>query len=57
MTPDDEARLAVERPVDPEAYDALLRGRHLVQNGAGEEGLELLRRATEIKNIWIPYGE
>ncbi len=48
MTPDDEARLAVERPVDPEAYDALLRGRHLVQRGAGDEGLELLRKATEL---------
>jgi serine/threonine protein kinase/tetratricopeptide (TPR) repeat protein len=48
VTPDDEARLAAERPVDPEAYDALLRGRHLVQSGAGEEGLELLRKAIEL---------
>jgi aldehyde dehydrogenase (NAD+) len=28
-----------------------------VRDGAGSRTRELLRRATEIKNIWIPYGE
>jgi serine/threonine protein kinase/Tfp pilus assembly protein PilF len=48
VTPDDEARLAVERPVDPEAYDALLRGRQLIQRGMTEKGLEFVLQATEI---------
>ena len=48
VTPDDEVRLAVERPVDPEAYDALLRGRQLIQRGMTEKGLEFVRQATEI---------
>ena len=48
VTPDDEARLAVERSVDPEAYDALLRGRQLIQRGMAEKGLEFVRQATEI---------
>ena len=26
-------------------------------NAAQGEGREFLRRATQVKNIWIPYGE
>jgi aldehyde dehydrogenase (NAD+) len=25
--------------------------------GAGGQGREFLRRATQVKNIWVPYGE
>jgi len=48
MTPDDETRLTVARSIEPEAYDALLRGRHLVLRGDDDRGLELLRKATEL---------
>ena len=35
---------------------ATARGRDWLDPGQGE-GREFLRRATEVKNIWIPYGE
>lgn len=31
-------------------------GRDWMSGGSGE-GREFLRRATQVKNIWIPYGE
>ncbi len=43
LTPDREARLHAARPVDPEAYDAYLRGRHLMNRGS----LESNRKAIE----------
>ena len=35
---------------------ASARGRDWLDPGQGE-GREFLRRASEVKNIWIPYGE
>jgi aldehyde dehydrogenase (NAD+) len=26
-------------------------------NSVGSQGREFLRRATQVKNIWVPYGE
>jgi serine/threonine-protein kinase len=47
LTTGDEARLAVSHPIDPQAYDLLLRGRYHWKRGAVEQGLALLEQATE----------
>lgn len=50
LTADDEARLSGERRIDPETYEAYLRGMHLVQKGSPEEvteGLAYLHDATD----------
>ena len=43
LTPQDQARLASARKVDPEAYEAYLRGRHLWEQSNGAD----LRRSIE----------
>jgi serine/threonine-protein kinase len=50
LTADEEARLRGERRIDPETYEAYLRGMHLVQKGTPEEiaeGLAYLHDATD----------
>jgi TolB-like protein/Tfp pilus assembly protein PilF len=49
LTPEEQARLARVRPVDPEAYDAYLRGAFLVEQSTPEDvsrGLALLHEAV-----------
>lgn len=50
LTPEEEARVAGARPVDPEAYDLLLRARAMRNQGVGatEEAVRLTRRAIEL---------
>ncbi|HXW05948.1 MAG TPA: protein kinase [Vicinamibacterales bacterium] len=49
LTPEEEVRLARVRPVDPEAYDAYLRGAYLIEQSTPEDisrGLALLHEAV-----------
>jgi eukaryotic-like serine/threonine-protein kinase len=43
ITPQEQARLAKKRPVDPEAYELYLKGRHIMMRG----GLEDVSKAIE----------
>ncbi len=43
ITPQEQARLVKEKPVDPEAYELYLKGRHVMMRG----GLEDVQRAIE----------
>ena len=43
ITPQEEARLVIKKPVDPEAYELYLKGRHIMTRG----GLEDVRKAIE----------
>jgi TolB-like protein/Tfp pilus assembly protein PilF len=43
ITPQEQARLVKERPVDPEAYELYLKGRHIMMRG----GLEDVQKAIE----------
>jgi serine/threonine protein kinase/TolB-like protein len=53
LSPDVQARLARARPVDPEAYEAYLKGRHLgFLNDA--KAIEFHQRATQIDPTWAP---
>jgi TolB-like protein/tetratricopeptide (TPR) repeat protein/DNA-binding winged helix-turn-helix (wHTH) protein len=57
VTPEEEARLAGARPVNPEAYVAYLKGRYHL-NTEGEEGFqkarEYLRQAIDIDPTYAP---
>jgi len=43
ITPQEQARIVKERPVDPEAYELYLKGRHIMMRG----GLEDVQKAIE----------
>jgi len=43
ITPQEQARLVTRSPVDPEAYELFLKGRHIMRRG----GLEDVRKAIE----------
>ena len=43
ITPQEQARLVTKKPVDPEAYELYLKGRHIMTRG----GLEDVRKAIE----------
>jgi TolB-like protein/DNA-binding winged helix-turn-helix (wHTH) protein/Flp pilus assembly protein TadD len=47
LTPERRARLTSVRPVDPEAYDAYLRGRYLLARGSIESNREAIERLQE----------
>ena len=56
LTPEEEARLASTRPVDPEAYEFYLRGKYRWQKRQNQEDIEIARgylvRAFELdKNL------
>ena len=51
LTPDEEASLAVSRPVNPEVYELYLKGHHLCRNWSPQEmlqGIELLQQAVNL---------
>ena len=53
LTPQEQTRLATARPVNPEAYEAYLKGRHLeVLDSA--RAIEFHQRATQIDPTWAP---
>ena len=47
LTPERRARLTSARPVDPDAYDAYLRGRYLLARGSIESNREAIERLQE----------
>ena len=53
ITPDEQVRLTPTRPVNPEAYEAYLKGRHLefLDNA---KALEFQQRAMQIDPTWAP---
>jgi eukaryotic-like serine/threonine-protein kinase len=53
VTPDEQARLSSVRPVNPEAYEAYLKGRHLdfLDNA---KAVEFHQRAMQIDPAWAP---
>jgi Predicted integral membrane protein len=53
LTPQEETRLASARPVNAEAYEAYLKGRHL-QFVADPKAFEFHQRATQIDPTWAP---
>ena len=53
LTPQEQTRLASARPVNPEAYEAYLKGRHL-QFVADPKAFEFHQRATQIDPTWAP---
>ncbi|MBZ5516457.1 MAG: protein kinase [Acidobacteriia bacterium] len=53
VTPQEHARLVSARPVNPEAYEAYLKGRHL-QFLNDAKAVEFLQRATQIDPTWAP---
>jgi len=53
LTPQEQTRLASARPVNPEAYEAYLKGRHLeILDPA--KAIEFHQRATQIDPTWAP---
>ncbi|MCJ7503020.1 MAG: hypothetical protein MUP80_08170, partial [Acidobacteriia bacterium] len=53
LTPQEEARLASAHPVNPEAYEAYLKGRYLeIPDSA--KAIEFHQRATQIDPTWAP---
>jgi TolB-like protein/Tfp pilus assembly protein PilF len=51
VTPDEEASLAISRPVNPEVYELYLKGRHLCSNWSPQEmqqGINLLQKAVNL---------
>ena len=53
VAPQEAARLAKSRAVNPQAYEAYLKGRHL-QFVADPKAFEFLQRATQIDPTWAP---
>jgi TolB-like protein/Tfp pilus assembly protein PilF len=43
ITPEEQERLAIKRPIDPEVYELYLKGRHIMMRG----GLDEVRKAIE----------
>ncbi len=60
LTPEEAARLARSRPVDPEAYELYLRGRHFLDRRAPEDvrqALAMFRAAVERDPRWaLPHA-
>lgn len=57
LTPADQQRLATSRPVNPQAYDAYLRGRYLWNKRTGPDmrkGIDYFQRAVEIDPNYAP---
>jgi len=53
LTPQEQARLASAHPVNPEAYEAYLKGRYLeIPDSA--KAIEFHQRATQIDPTWAP---
>jgi tetratricopeptide (TPR) repeat protein len=51
ITPDEEAGLAISRPVNPEVYELFLKGRHLCGNWSPREmqqGIKFLQQAVSL---------
>jgi TolB-like protein/Tfp pilus assembly protein PilF len=51
VTPDEQAHLAISRPVNPEVYELYLKGRHLCGNWSPQEmsqGVDLLQQAVNL---------
>jgi TolB-like protein/Tfp pilus assembly protein PilF/predicted Ser/Thr protein kinase len=53
VTPQEQTRLARARPVNPEAYEDYLKGRHL-QLIDDAKAIEFQQRATQIDPTWAP---
>src|SRR5438093_3000560 len=55
---EESARLTASRRVDPEAYEAYLRGRNLVHNALNEEtlrqGMDWLQRSIAVDTTYAP---
>ncbi|HXH48488.1 MAG TPA: winged helix-turn-helix domain-containing protein [Terriglobia bacterium] len=57
LTPDEQQRLAAARPVNPQAYDAYLRGRYLWNQRTGDamrKGIGYFEQAVEIDPNYAP---
>ena len=57
LTPQEESLLAVTRTVDPEAYDAYLKGHYYYDDGSEEsmqKALKYLNSAIEKESDWAP---
>ena len=57
VTPQEQTRLAGVRPVNPDAYEAYLKGRHLMYTFSEEEygkGLDYFKRAIDLDPTWAP---
>jgi adenylate cyclase len=57
LTPEDDARLATGRPVDPEVQDAYLRGRYFLNQRTPEgrrKAVEYLQRAIDEDPLFAP---
>jgi TolB-like protein/DNA-binding winged helix-turn-helix (wHTH) protein/Tfp pilus assembly protein PilF len=57
LTPDEQQRLATTRPVNPQAYDAYLRGRYLWNKRTGQDmrkGIEYFEQAVKIDPNYAP---
>ena len=57
LTPQEQTRLASTRPVNPEAYELYLKGRHLLFTFSEEEyekGLDDFQRAIDLDPTWAP---
>ena len=50
ITPQEQTRLVKEKPVDPEAYEFYLKGRHVMTRG----GLEDVQKPSSISNWALP---
>ena len=53
LTPQEQARMASARPVNPEAYEAYLKGRYL-EFLDDAKAVEFHQRATQIDPTWAP---
>jgi TolB-like protein/Tfp pilus assembly protein PilF len=53
LTPQEQTRLASARPVNPEAYEAYLKGRHL-ESLDDAKAIEFHQRAMQIDPTWAP---
>ncbi len=58
VSPQESQRLASQRKVDPGAYEAVLKGRPLLEHGATEKELraaiDFFKRATELDSLYAP---
>jgi len=54
LTPHEQSRLATARPVNPDAYEAYLRGRHLAAQWDIVKSLEYFDRAIQLDPAYAP---
>jgi len=54
LTPREQSRLAAARPVNPDAYEAYLRGRHLAAQWDIVKSLEYFDRAIQLDPTYAP---